>query len=48
MEEKTIAINHLVNLNMLIGYLIDNRLLTFKEDATFLLLRTCAAICQDF
>ena len=33
---------------MLIGYLFDNRLLRFKEDSTFLLLCTNAAICDDF
>jgi hypothetical protein len=34
--------------NMLIGYLFDNRLLTYKEDSTFLYLRSYAAICEDF
>ena len=33
---------------MPIGYLFENRLLRFKEDSTFLLLRTNAAICEDF
>ena len=33
---------------MPIGYLFDNRLLRFKEDSTFLLLRTNAPICEDF
>ena len=37
-----------VKSNMPIGYLFDNRLLRFKEDSTFLLLYTNAAICEDF
>ena len=42
------AICHLVKSNMLIGYLLDNRLLRFKEDSAFLFLCTNAAICEDF
>jgi hypothetical protein len=36
------AINYLVKLNMLNGYLFENILLKFKEDSTFLLLSTYA------